>query len=79
VSILSSDPRGILVRVCSKALDFYIGCAHAPFLQPTTDHKKWWESFKTQVKNTCRSSKPVLLGMDVNCQILSTTSLAAGV
>ena len=41
VSILFSDPRCIIVRICSKALDFYISSAHAPFLQSTTDHKKW--------------------------------------
>lgn len=69
VSIVFSDPRGIIVRVCSKALDFYISSAHAPFLQSTTDHKKWWEGFKNQIKNHCRFNKPVLIGIDINCQI----------
>ena len=31
-SVLFSDPRRIIVRVCSKALDFYVPSAHAPFL-----------------------------------------------
>ena len=69
VSVLYGDPRCIIVRICSKALVFYISSAHAPFLQSTTDHKKWWEFFKSQVKNTCRFSKPMLLGIDINSQI----------
>ena len=40
VSILFSDPRGIIIRIRSRSFDFYITSAHAPFLQSTTDHKK---------------------------------------
>ena len=69
VTILYSDPRCIIVRVCSKALDFYVVSAHAPFLQSTTNHKKWWEFFKSQVKTSCRFNKPVLIGIDIDCQI----------
>ena len=53
IPILSSDPRCILVRVCNKTIDLYVCSARAPFLQSTTDHKKWWEVFNSQVKNVC--------------------------
>ena len=76
ISILVSDPRCIIVRVCNKHLDFYISSAHAPFLQSTTDHKKWWEVFKTQIKSHCRFNKPVILGMDVNCQIYESETFS---
>ena len=69
VSILFSDPRCIIFRVCSKAVDFNISSVHAPFLHSTTDHNKWWDFFKSQVKSSCRFSKPVLLGIDINSQI----------
>ena len=45
VSVLVSDPRCIIVRVCSKALEFYVSSAHVPFLGSTTDHKKCWAFF----------------------------------
>ena len=75
VSVLVSNPRCIVVRVCSKALDFYVSSAHAPYLGSTTDHKQWWELFKTNIKNTCRFSKPVL-GIDCNSRIYDSELFA---
>jgi len=72
VSIVCSDPRCILVRVCNAAMDFYISSAHAPFLQSTTDYKKWWDSFSKSIETHCRFGKPVVLGIDANCQMYVT-------
>ena len=64
ILILSSDPKCIIVRVRNRTVDFYISCAHAPFLQTTTDHKKWSETFNSQVENTCGFGELALVGID---------------
>ena len=66
VSIVSSDSRCIVVRVCNAAIDFYVRSAHAPFLQSTTDYNKWWDSFTRIIETHCRFGKPVVLGIDAN-------------
>ena len=67
ISILSKDPRCITVGICDNTTDVYVSSVQALFLHSTTNHKKWWELFTSQVKSTCRFSKPVLLGIDDNC------------
>ena len=69
LSILVSNPRCTIVRVCNKHVDFYVVSAHAPYLQSTTDHKSWWEDFTNKIKQHCRFGKHVVIGIDVNCQI----------
>ena len=74
LSILVSNPRCIIVRVCNKHVDFYVVSAHAPYLQSTTDHKSWWEDFTNKIKQHCRFGKPVVIGIDVNSQIYESNS-----
>ena len=79
VSIVSSDSRCIVVRVCNSALDFYVCSAHAPFLQSTTDFKKWWDSFTRIIETHCRFGKPVVMALMPTARCLLPSSSTNGV
>ncbi len=74
VSVVHSDPRCIIVRVCQTKADFYIVSAHAPYAKCKINSANassdpsciWWRELGRIVQNVCLPSVPLIMGINGN-------------
>ena len=57
----------MIVRVCSKDINFFAISAHAPYAGCKTDNPEdWWISFSKTCKAVCGKGVPIICGIDGN-------------
>ena len=77
VTVLVSEPRILIVRVCNQCVDIILISAHGP---QSTDKSidQWWEMLETTMHNFVTSRTMLIAGVDANLHIPAMNTVEFG-